>query len=280
MEIERRVVTFDDIKLEKREDGARKIIGHAAVFNQLSEDLGGFREQISAGAFADAIKGDDVRALFNHNPDFILGRNLAGTLRLKEDSRGLAIEIDPPDTQVARDLMVSMERGDVSQMSFGFSVRPNGQSWAKDDTGQVVRTLTKVRLFDVSPVVYPAYPQTNVAMRELRGWLSGQEKRGEGPAFKVGDRITVIGDPHMPGQSGGEVREAVLTYVYGIVFDGMDGVHKWYIESELQANGDGDGGEGDDGEENAKKKKKKMPGMQMNSLSGTEMFRRRLRLIQ
>jgi len=274
MEIERRVVTLDDIKLEKREDGARKIIGHAAVFNQLSEDLGGFREQIAAGAFAEAIEKDDVRALFNHNPDFILGRNLAGTLRLKEDARGLAIEIDPPDTQVARDLIVSMERGDVSQMSFGFSVRPNGQNWAKDDAGQVVRTLTKVRLFDVSPVVYPAYPQTDVAMRELRGWLSGQEKRGEGPAFKVGDRITVIGDPHMPGQSGGEVREAVLTYVYGIAFDGMDGVHKWYIESELQP----DGGEENDGEENGKNKKKKMPGMQMNSSNPwrLKLMRRRL----
>ena len=174
MEIERRVVTLDELKIEKREDGTRKIVGHAAVFNQLSEDLGGFREQLAPGAFADAIKTDDVRALFNHNPDYILGRNLSGTLRLKEDSRGLAIEIDPPDTQVARDLMVSMDRGDVSQMSFGFSVRPNGQNWAKDDNGQVVRTLTKVRLFDVSPVVYPAYPQTDVAMRSMSEWEKTQ----------------------------------------------------------------------------------------------------------
>lgn len=174
-DIERRTVTFDEIKIEQREDGKRMIRGHAAVFNQLSEDLGGFREQIAPGAFADAVKTDDVRALFNHNPDHILGRNLAGTLTLKEDSRGLAIEIDPPDTQIARDLMVSMERGDVTQMSFGFSVRPNGQNWAKDDSGQVVRTLTKVRLFDVSPVVYPAYPQTDVACRALREWQGAQD---------------------------------------------------------------------------------------------------------
>lgn len=174
MDIERRVFTLNELKIEKREGGVRKIVGHAAVFNQLSEDLGGFREQIAPGAFADAVKSDDVRALFNHNPDFVLGRNLSGTLRLKEDSRGLAIEIDPPDTQVARDLMVSMDRGDISQMSFGFSVRPNGQNWAKDDSGQVVRTLTKVRLFDVSPVVYPAYPQTDVAMRSLVEWNKTQ----------------------------------------------------------------------------------------------------------
>lgn len=165
-DIERRSFTLDEIRVEKREDGSAKIVGHAAVFNQLSEDLGGFREQIAPGAFADAL-ADDVRALFNHNPDYVLGRNLSKTLRMVEDSRGLAIEIDPPDTQVARDLMVSMARGDITQMSFGFSVRPNGQNWAKDDEGRVIRTLTKVRLFDVSPVTYPAYPQTDVAVRSF-----------------------------------------------------------------------------------------------------------------
>jgi HK97 family phage prohead protease len=84
---------------------------------------------------------------------------------MSEDSRGLAIEIDPPDTQTVRDLViVPMERGDVSQMSFAFSVRPGGQDWAKDDEGRVVRTLKKLRLYDVSPVTYPAYPQTDVSV--------------------------------------------------------------------------------------------------------------------
>lgn len=173
---ELRSFVLDEIKIEQRGDGKRYIRGHAAVFNQLSEDLGGFREQIAPGAFADAIKTDDVRALFNHNPDFILGRNLAGTLKLHEDARGLAIELDPPDTQVGRDLIVSMERGDVTQMSFGFAVRPNGQNWGKDDAGQVVRTITRVRLYDVSPVVFPAYPQTDVAVRELRAWQHSGEQ--------------------------------------------------------------------------------------------------------
>lgn len=168
--LERRHFTLDALHVEKREDGKRRIVGHAAVFNQLSEDLGGFREQIAPGAFAEAIEKDDVRALYNHNPDHILGRTVAGTLKLAEDARGLAIEIDPPDTQIARDLLVSIERGDISQMSFGFSIRPNGQDWAKDDDGRVIRTLKRVRLFDVSPVTYPAYPQTDVALRELRGW--------------------------------------------------------------------------------------------------------------
>ncbi|OAN53963.1 hypothetical protein A6A04_13420 [Paramagnetospirillum marisnigri] len=152
------------------------------MFNQLSEDLGGFREQIAPGAFADAVKTDDVRALFNHDSNFILGRTVAKTLRLSEDARGLAVEIDPPDTQFARDLMVSMERGDVTQMSFGFSVRPGGQDWAKDDEGRTIRTLKKLRLFDVSPVVFPAYPQTDIAVRELRSWQASQTTPPAGPS--------------------------------------------------------------------------------------------------
>jgi hypothetical protein len=168
-EIERRTLDIE-LRVERREDGPAKIVGHAAVFNSLSEDLGGFREQIAPGAFADAVKTDDVRALWNHNPDYVLGRNRAKTLTLSEDSRGLKIEVDPPDTQFARDLMVSIERGDVSQMSFAFSVRANGQNWGKDDDGRVVRTLTNVRLFDVSPVTYPAYAQTDVAVRSMEAW--------------------------------------------------------------------------------------------------------------
>lgn len=184
--IERRAFTVDELRVQRGSDGApSKIIGHAAVFNQLSEDLGGFREQIAPGAFAEAVKSDDVRALWNHNPDHILGRNLAKTLILSEDSRGLAIEIIPPDTQMARDLMVSMERGDVTQMSFGFSVRANGQNWGKDDAGNAIRTLTRVRLFDVSPVTYPAYPQTDVAVRSLNAWQEEQEQAAETALWQV-----------------------------------------------------------------------------------------------
>lgn len=171
MEIERRSFAVDSLKIETRDDEKQIIRGHAAVFNQLSEDLGGFREQVAPGAFTEAIERDDVRALFNHDANFVLGRTLSKTLRLSEDARGLAIEIDPPDTQAARDLLVSISRGDVSQMSFGFTIRPGGQDWAKDDEGRTIRTLKKVRLFDVSPVTYPAYPQTDVALRELRSFL-------------------------------------------------------------------------------------------------------------
>ncbi|MGD9879016.1 MAG: HK97 family phage prohead protease [Hyphomicrobiaceae bacterium] len=185
---ERRAFTADVLKIEARAEGKRTLVGHAAVFNQLSEDLGGFREQITPGAFIEAIEKDDVRALFNHDPNFVLGRNRSKTLELTEDARGLAIEIDLPDTPTIRDLVVApIERGDVSQMSFAFSVRPGGQDWAKDDEGRVIRTLKKLRLFDVSPVTYPAYPQTDVAARALEEWRKSAGRSGVLPSDVVAE---------------------------------------------------------------------------------------------
>lgn len=177
-ELERRAFAVEGLSIERRDAAPPIIRGHAAVFNALSEDLGGFREQIMPGAFADAIVKDDVRALFNHDANFILGRNVSGTLKMVEDARGLAIEITPPDTGIVRDLVLApIERGDVTGMSFGFSVRPGGQDWAVDDNGFTVRTLKNVRLYDVSPVVYPAYRQTDVALRSLSAFKAAAPAR-------------------------------------------------------------------------------------------------------
>ena len=164
--IERRVFTVGELRI-KDDDMAPMIAGHAAVFDSPSEDLGGFREVIAPGAFAETLKNADVRALFNHDPNAILGRSTAGTLRLGEDKAGLAIEIDPPDTQVARDLLTSMKRGDVTQMSFGF--RTVEDKWEIKD-GHDLRTLIEVELFDVSPVTFPAYPDAAVAVRGLQAF--------------------------------------------------------------------------------------------------------------
>jgi len=163
-EREVRTFTLDDIEV-RSEDDKSKIKGHAAVFDKLSEDLGGFREKIASGAFAKTIKKSDIRALFNHDPNYVLGRNKAGTLTLEEDEKGLAIEIDPPDTSYAKDLMVSIERGDITQMSFAFKTIKD--SWANQDKKESIRTLEEVDLFDVSPVTYPAYPQTDVKVRSF-----------------------------------------------------------------------------------------------------------------
>jgi uncharacterized protein len=143
-----------------------KIAGHAAKFDVLSEDLGGFRERIAPGAFVKSIGSSDIRALFNHDANIVLGRNKAGTLRLSEDLAGLAYEVDAPDTQLVRDMVLSpIARGDVTQCSFGFYTISD--KWAKVD-GEWVRTLLECDLLDVSPVTYPAYPQTEVAVRALQ----------------------------------------------------------------------------------------------------------------
>ena len=164
---ERRVVPIT-------EQGAR-LTGYAALFDSLSENMGGFSERIACGAFRDVLTGD-TRALMNHDPNFVLGRTKAGTLKLKEDQKGLLVEIFPPDTAWARDLVVSIKRGDVSQMSFGFGVDPEGEEWSKSN-GSQVRTIRKVaRLYDVSVVTYPAYSETSVSARSRANSLDFGKK--------------------------------------------------------------------------------------------------------
>lgn len=150
------------VQIETRENEPAKIIGHAAVFDSESEKLGWFREIIRPGAFDDVLK-DDVRALFNHDSNYVLGRTKSGTLSLEVDEKGLRYIISPPETSTAKDLMKSIERGDINQSSFGFIV--DKDEWEQRD-GEEYRIIHKVkRLFDVSPVTFPAYPETDVAKR-------------------------------------------------------------------------------------------------------------------
>ena len=177
--IERRAFEMEELRVEGNDGEAPRITGHAAVFDKLSQDLGGFREKIAPGAFRSSIKGD-VRALFNHNPDFILGRTKAGTLALEEDRKGLSVDITPPDTDMGRSVVEAVRRGDISQMSFGF--RTIKDEWHTDQAGKTVRTLHEVELFDVSPVPFAAYPQTDVsvAKRSLDAWRAAEENDGDG----------------------------------------------------------------------------------------------------
>lgn len=160
---ERRCVpTQFEIRAKQDGTGGTKYVieGHGAVFNRLSQNLGGFVEQVDPGAFKRTL-GDnpDTRGLINHDPSLLLGRTRSGTLRLSVDSVGLPYEIDSPDTQYARDLIVSMERGDIDQSSFAFYVMPNGDEWDQTEQGMPLRTLTALSIHngDVSPVTYPAY---------------------------------------------------------------------------------------------------------------------------
>jgi HK97 family phage prohead protease len=148
-------------------DAMPTISGYAAKFDRETVIGGWYREIIRAGAFERAAREDDVRALFNHDPNFVLGRTTSGTLALEEDATGLRIDVTPPDTQWARDLVETIRRGDVDQMSFAFSVVK--ERWERDETQtpSEMRELLEVRLYDVSPVTYPAYEDTEVSVREL-----------------------------------------------------------------------------------------------------------------
>jgi len=150
----------EPVEVRQAEDGTRQVRGYAALFNTPAK-VGSFEERIAPGAFTDALVRDDVRALFNHDPNYVLGRT-PKTLRLGEDARGLHYEVDLPDTTWANDLHASILRGDINQSSFAFAVED--ETW--DGTAKPpVRTIRKVRLYDVSPVTYPAYVQTTVSAR-------------------------------------------------------------------------------------------------------------------
>ena len=157
--------------------GKDVVVGHAAVFNSLSEDLGGFREKIMPGAFDDVLD-NDVRAYFNHDPNFILGRVSAGTLRLGVDEKGLRYELDIPNTTAGRDLKENMRLGNISQSSFAFTIGKDGDSWERGDSGDV-RLIHKVnRLYDVSPVSLPAYPSAdNLALAHRSNFMDKENKR-------------------------------------------------------------------------------------------------------
>ena len=146
---------------EVRSDGEEKpkIKGTACVFNQLSCDLGGFKEIIDPGSFGDIINTDDVFALINHDANLVLGRNKSGTLTLEENEKGLDFIVDPSDTSFANDLLANMKLKNMDKCSFAFVV--GDAAWEKID-GLDIRRITKFKeLWDVSVVTYPAFYQTN-----------------------------------------------------------------------------------------------------------------------
>lgn len=160
-----------EIRAEHREDEPTHIIGYGSVFNTKSEVMWGFREIIMPGAFDDCLN-DDVRGLFNHDPNFILGRSTAGTLSLSVDETGLRYDIIAPDTPTIRDLVIEpMKRGDITQSSFAFRIARNGDDWYENDDGVIIREIHKIsRLYDVSPVTYPAYQEASSTARSLAAW--------------------------------------------------------------------------------------------------------------
>lgn len=217
--VERRLCELTGISV-RAANGKRMLTGHAAVFDKLSVKMMGFREIIRKGTFVESIAQDDIRALWNHNTDKVLGRNGPGTLRLHEDAAGVAVEIDLPDTQAGRDAQISIDRGDVSQMSFMFRTKTGGDRWYEED-GEDRRELTAAHLFEVSPVTFPAYPDTDVSLKGLRSsgldleLLSqalaraeaGQELRAD-DAAAIDAAVAMLNRFRKPAESPASGREA------------------------------------------------------------------------
>lgn len=171
--IERRFISEKVKMIQSDTEEKRKISGYAVLYETMSSLLGGwFKEKISRNAFDNTLKSSDVRALFNHDANLLLGRKSAGTLRLQSDSNGLLMEIDPPETSYSRDLIVSIERGDITGQSFGFTVKKD--SWEDLDKETPIRTIEEIGiLHDVGPVTFPAYEDTSVQVRSI---LSSKKK--------------------------------------------------------------------------------------------------------
>ena len=179
--IERRDVAFetdDEIVVEERADGRAVIRGMAVVYNRLSVDLGGFRERILPGAFDAVLNRQrgraDLVSYYNHNPDILLGRESSGTLKVWSDERGVHFEVTPPASRA--DIMELVQRRDVKGASFTFSVDKGGEAFTTDESGRAIREIRAATIYELGPVVQPAYPSTSVsvAMRSFQQWLASQ----------------------------------------------------------------------------------------------------------
>jgi hypothetical protein len=182
---ERRDVALP-LSIETRADGKPLIRGMAARYGVRSVDLGRFTEEIKPGAF-DAVmrraEGRNVVGLFNHEPNIVLGTERAGTLRLAGTPDGLAYELDPPATR--EDVVELIRRGDVWGSSFAFTVAPDGDEWTTDEQGGHLRYIRAIDgLYDVGPVLTPAYRDTSVAVRSLERHLQTHRPALVLPALK------------------------------------------------------------------------------------------------
>jgi HK97 family phage prohead protease len=164
-----------ELRAQTSPDGSRIISGYAVRYNELSSDLGGFKELVAVGAVTESLKNNpDVMCLWSHDTRAVLGRTKSKTLTLTEDAQGLRFSCVLPPNSQGSDLAVSIDRGDVDGVSFGFVC--DEDTWAADESGNVIRTLVAVSIFEVSPCIFPAYPTTSVRScpPELRSLIRSQ----------------------------------------------------------------------------------------------------------
>lgn len=184
MNVERRDIPLP-LNVETRDDGKTLIRGMAARYGVRSVDLGGFTEEIRPGAFDGVMQseGRNVVGLYNHEQNYVLGTERAGTLRLVGTNDGLGYEIDPPASR--QDVVELIQRGDVWGSSFAFTVERDGDEWTTDEDGRHLRYIRAIGgLYDVGPVLTPAYRDTSVAVRSLEKHLQTHRPALKLPALR------------------------------------------------------------------------------------------------
>ncbi|MEI4713499.1 HK97 family phage prohead protease [Bacillus cereus] len=163
---EKRELLSSEIEIREAEGGLRTITGYAVKWEMKSVTMGywrRFKEQFKRGAFTDSLTQDDQLALWSHDYSQVLGRTKNGTLRLFEDEIGLRFELDLADTTLGDDTYKTIKRGDVDGVSFGFQMVK--EEWDESDPDNIVRSVTKAKLVEISPVAFPAYPDSQVSAR-------------------------------------------------------------------------------------------------------------------
>ncbi|PGS04845.1 HK97 family phage prohead protease [Bacillus cereus] len=163
---EKRELLGSEIEIREVEGGLRTITGYAVKWEMKSVTMGywrRFKEQFKRGAFTDSLTQDDQLALWSHDYSQVLGRTKNGTLRLFEDEIGLRFELDLADTTRGDDTYKTIKRGDVDGVSFGFQMTK--EEWDESDPDNIVRSVTKAKLVEISPVAFPAYPDSQVSAR-------------------------------------------------------------------------------------------------------------------
>lgn len=178
---ETRELVTEKIEFREAGNGIKTITGYAVKWDMKSHPMEDvelytrFTEQFKKGAFSDSLVQDDQRALWSHDLSKILGRTKNGSLRLSEDDIGLRFELDLPNTTVGRDVYESVKRGDIDGVSFGFSME--AEEWDDKNKQEVIRTITKAKLFEISPVTFPAYPDSEVSARSESPYKTFLEER-------------------------------------------------------------------------------------------------------
>lgn len=154
------------MEIREEENGTKTISGYAVKWEMKSHTMGywrRFKEQFKRGAFTDSLTTDDQLALWSHDTSQVLGRTKNGTLRLFEDDIGLRFELELPNTTLGNDAYETIKRGDVDGVSFGFQMQK--EEWNESDRDNIVRSVTKAKLLEISPVAFPAYPDSQVSAR-------------------------------------------------------------------------------------------------------------------